>query len=282
MAKFLGVRGSNPARLFGAGGLKVIDPRRIAAASDADAAVARLDPSSTARVVDVIWNWVFGESLAGQWQHLSRVYIPRTNELSAYTDLKNGATATPAGTPVYAAQDGFVLQYGDTVDLSADLAALYGAANIDSCVVGHFASSIADKQGFYYLVDADPFSSELVIGGRVSTNKAVANWLSGYLGPTDTTISDTKLIDQVVQVQSAVGSGAGYALLSFADGDSDIVAPAGTPQTALGTSVTVNAGFNGSNNCTQTWGMSYIASSTLDFAGFSVRAGAMMAALAIP
>ena len=257
------------------------EPGPRQAAADADAAVARLHASTIAYTKDVIRRWVFRESLNNRWQHISRAYVARTNELSAYTDLKNGTTATPAGTPVYVAQDGFTLQYGDTVDLNANLATLYGAANIDSCVVGHFTSAIADKQGFYYLVDADPYSSELVIGGRVSTSKAVANWLSGYLGPTDTTISDAKLIDQVVQVQSAVGSGAGYALLSFADGDSGIVAPAGAPQTALGTSVTVNAGFNGSNNCTQTWGMSYIASSSLDFAGFSVRTGAMMAALAI-
>tara|TARA_R110002167_G_C12573932_1_gene642836 strand:- start:242 stop:1090 length:849 start_codon:yes stop_codon:yes gene_type:complete len=282
MAKFLGVRGSNPARLFGAGGLKVIDPRRIAAASDADAAVARLDPSSTARVTDVIWNWVFGESLAGQWQHLSRVYIPRTNELSAYTDLKNGTTATPSGTPVYTAQDGFTLQFGDTVDLSADLGSLYGAANVDACVVGTFVSAIADKLGYYSLVDGDPFSSEFQIAGRASTAKAAANWLGGFFGPTDTAYAESKLLNQVVQVQGASSSGAGYALLSFADGDSEVVAPAATPQTVLSASVNQNKHFNASNSCTQTWAMSYVASSELDFAGFAGRAGAMLAALATP
>jgi len=258
-----------------------VDKLRVATAA-ADAAVALLDASSTTRVRDIIWRWVYAESTAGRWQHMSRVYIPRTNELSAYTDLKNGATATPAGTPVYAAQDGFVLQYGDTVDLSADLGSLYGAANVDGCVVGTFASAISDKLGFYSLIDGDPFTSDFQIAGRVSTAKAAANWLGGFYGPTDTAYAESKLLSQVVQVQGASSSGAGYALLSFADGDSEVVAPAGTPQTVLSASVNQNKHFNASNSCTQTWAMSYVASSELDFTGFAGRAGAMLAELAIP
>ena len=252
------------------------EPGPRQAAADADAAVARLHASTIAYTKDVIRRWVFRESLNNRWQHISRAYVARTNEASAYTDLKNGTTATPSGSPVYSAQAGFVLQFGDIVDLGTDLATIYGAANVDSCVVGTFVSAVADKLGFYNLIDGDPYTTEFQISGRASTAKAAANWLGGYFGPTDTAYAESKLLNQVVQVQSAVGSGAGYALMRFADGDTAIVAPAHTPQTALSASVKQNGHYNAANSATQTWGMSYIASNSLDFAGFAASTATMM------
>jgi hypothetical protein len=249
--------------------------------SEANAAVGRLHSTSTQYVKDKIFDFVYNEVKADRWKHLSRLYVARTNEASAYTDLKNETTASPSGSPVYSAQAGFVLQFGDIVDLGADLAAIYGAANVDSCVVGTFVSAVADKSGFYNLIDGDPYTTEFQISGRASTAKAAANWLGGYFGPTDTAYAESKLLNQVVQVQSAVGSGAGYALMSFADGDTAIVAPAHTPQTALSTSVKQNGHYNAANSCTQTWGMSYVASNSLDFAGFSAAVGTLMTALAL-
>ena len=139
MAKLLGVRGSNPARLFGDGGLKVIDPRRTAAGSDADAAVGRLtDPSP--EVASIIHQYVFNESLAGRWQYVTRIWMTQTNAASAYTCLKSGSTATPSAALSWAQATGVLVDGASEVDLNYDAALDY--ADASELCIGSSASSV--------------------------------------------------------------------------------------------------------------------------------------------
>lgn len=147
MAKFLGVRGSNPARLLikaGSAGLKVIDPRRTAAAADADAAVARLTAPSAA-VADIIYQYVFNESLAGRWQYITRIWVGVTNIASAYTCLKTGNTATPTATFGWSADKGVVIPYnvgGPDAHIALNYNASADFANISDLACGNVVSKV--------------------------------------------------------------------------------------------------------------------------------------------
>lgn len=141
MAKLLGVRGSNPARLFGDGGLKLPLSPMGQAQNDARAAVSRLDSSTTEYIKDVIYQYVYNESIAGRWKYIKRIWIARTNLASAYTCLKTGNTATPTGSFSFTDQDGVVIPAGDSINFNYDMSGDFSHAS--DYAIGSTVSNLA-------------------------------------------------------------------------------------------------------------------------------------------
>lgn len=260
MAKLLGVRGSNPARLFGDGGLKVIDPRRTAAGNDAEAAVGRLtDPSP--EVASIISQYVFNESLAGRWQHVTRIWMTQTNAASAYTCLKSGSTATPAAAYTWSTSgvrlttDGEVdLNYDSSQDYAGATQMCYGVTSSNFQNSGsntYFAASAAGIGAFNLNYNYDSYDLASSIGGAPAV------------------ISTLPDIQPFGVIRTDIASSTGYTRVRREDGSGQSTyAPLSLsmPDVCLIENV-------------QTWQLFYMASHEMEWEGFRDNTQSAMAAL---
>tara|TARA_R110000765_G_scaffold39793_1_gene86244 strand:+ start:135 stop:980 length:846 start_codon:yes stop_codon:yes gene_type:complete len=267
MAKLLGVRGSNPARLLvkaGSRGLKVIDPRRMAAGKDATAAVARLTAPS-AEVADIIYQYVFNESLAGRWQYITRIWVGVTNIASAYTCLKTGSTAVPTATFAWSATTGVIMRYnnvggpGGQIDLNYDPSADF--ASIADLVCGNVCSGV----GYTGSISAGAYTLSCTQNGLPSVyqnrsdngERAILNGSTATL-----TLNPDEFNNRVFRIDSTAASiprlrvDAEEALGTFAPFVPD---PPDTCQIG---------GVNNGDNIGMYWKMAYFATADLEWPGF--------------
>ena len=263
--------------LTGSGGGSGDNPDHVRALADANAAILNLTSAST-YATDIVWQWVYNTSYADQWKHIDRVYIPRINAASAFTCLKTGTVATASdanGSDV--PQDGFSMSATTSVDLNTSLASLYGTTSVDACVIGTFISAVSSETGFYNVIDGDPDSSDVGVSGNVGTGTAVLNWLGGYF-PAASTVPNSALVGKLIQLQSDATATAGTALLSLPDGTT-YSSTNYTGQTDLPSTLTQHKPNASAGASVQTWAMTYVASSDLDYLSFAADTTEMLEAL---
>ena len=263
--------------LTGSGGGSGSNPDHVRALADANAAILNLTSAST-YATDIVWQWVYNTSYSDQWKYLDRVYIPRINAASAFTCLKTGTVATASdanGSDV--PQDGFSMSATTSVDLNTSLASLYGTTSVDACVIGTFISAVSSESGFYNVIDGDPNTSDIGVSGGVAAGTAVLNWLGGFF-PAASTVPNSALVGQLIQLQSDATATAGTALLSIPDGTT-YSSNNYTGQTDLPSTLTQHLPNAGAGESVQTWAMTYVASSDLDYLSFAADTTDMLEAL---
>ena len=245
----------------------------IPATADAVSAVAWLDDSSTDYVKDTIFQYVYNESRAGRWQHISRMWVAKTDLASAYTCIKTGNVATPSTTLAYNAQSGIRITGVNTVNFNYDVSADYADASdyAIGTAFNTFSSPLAGST--WTLLKGKIGSTTALTIGWHPTTLGYQGIINGGTaeGPTGTTLDTCYSSINRLDLDPTSGNS------RFRCDDFEGISPY-----IFGTSppTSIKQNDNGANSADQTWEMTYMASSAMEWEGFRDNTNLMLAQLA--
>ena len=279
MAKLLKVRGSTPAHLLmGRSGIQPPRGNRAKARDDANAAIENI-PTASEYQKDIIWQYVFNESLAYRWQYISRLWVARLDDdatinSAALTCIKSGVVATRAGllTSTHIPQVGWRLPVNNEVNLNTDPNALFGTG--PEWTFGTFVSDISNVTDNFSVTAGQPSNGGTSLIYTGPTTFSQAQLKEAAFNPVVGFDYLTQGLSKVVQVSR----GATGPSVLRAGGNEYAPASDGFPTTNPLTSM-YQARWASGNQGDQDWGMTFISTDGLDFYPFAENTETMMEAL---
>jgi len=250
------------------------------AVANADAAVGRISGASQ-YVQDVVWSFVYRETMHGMWQYIHSLNIPKTDSTRGLVDIKgNESNASLVGTGHgHDAQKGFTLTSASGLDVQVDTGDIGEDTADRDYVIGFFASDFSASgtndyiYGVYNGGGPNCASALFHTGGNLAIQHS-----STWPYATKYTVPITDLESAMVEVR--------------ADGDDIVLIKDGVEyhreEAAIGAGnkrppgpIVFGAQTNTPTNSAMamTLHLAYTATPQLDTVGFQVRARAMLNAL---
>ena len=250
-----------------------------AAVADATASVAYLDSGSSEYIKDVIYQYVYNESLAGRWQHISRMWVAKTDLASAYKCIKTGNLATPSATLAYNAQSGIRITGTNKVNFNYDVSADYADATDYAIGTAFNTVSSGPANTTWTLLKGMIGSTTAIVTGWHPTSDGYQGVINGGVaeGPTGTTLDTCYSSISRIDIDPVSGNA------RYRCGDVEGISPY-IFGTASPTSIKQNDNSvpgSSSLSLDQTWEMTYMASSAMEWEGFRDNTNTMLAALAL-
>ena len=253
-----------------------------AATADAVSALAYLDDDSSDHVKNTIFQYVYNESISGRWQHMTRLWVARTNLASAYTCIKTGSVATPSATFGFAANDGVEIPTGGSVDFNFDALSEFGVDAYDDFCVGT-AISAFDTSGTSSSLFVRPILTGQTAasltsleyhynGGTGGTSRFYANLgIPTARGPANETAADAA--NRLIRID--INTEQNKPQFRFDEYTDNTSAWGGPLAGYMPVDLIQNAETAGAVT-SQTWNLTYVASSALDWETFRDNTNAML------